>query len=60
MWALSGSIIPQSFAVASVENIGPLKPRFTSSGTMPVWSICAWVMSSAFISEGIKGKSPSP
>ena len=26
-----------------VAKIGPSKPRFTSFGTRPLWSICAWV-----------------
>ena len=53
--AESSSMIAIRSAVACCAQIGPRKPRFTSNGTRPMWSICAWLITSASIDAASNG-----
>ncbi len=44
--------------VPRVAKIGPRKPSRISFGNRPLWSIWAWVSSTASISAGAKGNAP--
>ena len=44
-----------SAAVASCAKIGPRKPRCTSSGTLPMWSMWAWLITNASMEAASNG-----
>ena len=44
--------------VPRVAQIGPRNPARTSLGSSPLWSIWAWVSSTASMSAALKGKAP--
>jgi len=56
MLAESLSMGSKRSCVAEVESTLPLKPLLTSLGSMPEWSIWAWVTNTKSISAGLKGR----
>ncbi len=44
--------------VPRVARILPRKPSRTSFGSKPLWSMCAWVSSTASMSAGRNGNAP--
>ena len=56
MPALSSSMMAQRSRVAGVAKMGPEKPSFTSRGSRPLWSMCAWLSTTASTAIGSNPK----
>ena len=54
--ALSSSIMEQRSIVALVLYMRPLKPFFSRRGSLPLWSMWAWLSSTTSMPEALNGR----